>query len=66
MFTEFDESGKAIGDIDVVFHDGLYHLFHLVLPNHDYIAHAVSTNGINWRRQSTMHCLSEILEVGMT
>ncbi len=50
MFAEADGSRKSIGDVDVIYHDGLYHLFHLVLPNHDFIAHAVSTNGINWRR----------------
>jgi len=52
MFFETEESRKAIGDVDVVYHDGLYHLFHLVLPNHDFIAHAVSTDGMNWRRVS--------------
>ncbi|GIX00537.1 MAG: glycosyl hydrolase [Pirellulaceae bacterium] len=50
MFAEFEGSRRTIGDVDVVYHGGLYHLFHLVLPNHDYIAHAVSTDGINWRR----------------
>ncbi|MCA9134549.1 MAG: glycosyl hydrolase, partial [Planctomycetales bacterium] len=50
MFSESEGSRKTIGDVDVIFHDGLYHLFHLVLPNHDFIAHAVSTNGVNWRR----------------
>jgi beta-fructofuranosidase len=50
MFTETAGSRKAIGDVDVLWHDGLYHLFHLVLPNHDFIAHAVSTDGICWRR----------------
>jgi len=50
MFTETAGSRKAIGDVDILFHDGLYHLFHLVLPNHDFIAHAVSTDGIHWRR----------------
>lgn len=50
MYTETKGSRKAIGDVDVIYHDGLYHLFHLVLPNHDFIAHAVSTDGINWRR----------------
>lgn len=50
MFSETEGSRKTIGDVDVVFHEGLFHLFHLVLPNHDFIAHAVSTNGINWRR----------------
>lgn len=50
MYTETEGSRKAIGDVDVLYHDGLYHLFHLVLPNHDFIAHAVSTDAINWRR----------------
>ena len=50
MFAELSSSRKSIGDVDVVFHDGVYHLFHLVLPNHDYIAHAISENGLNWRR----------------
>ena len=39
-----------IGDIDIIKHDGTYHLFHLVLPNHDYIAHAESRDCINWNR----------------
>ncbi len=50
MFAETDGSRKAIGDIHVLYHEGLYHLFHLVLPNHDFIAHAVSTDAIHWRR----------------
>jgi len=50
VYTESEGSRKAIGDVDVLYHDGLYHLFHLVLPNHDFIAHAVSTDAINWRR----------------
>ncbi|MBB01365.1 MAG: glycosyl hydrolase [Planctomyces sp.] len=50
MFSEIDGSRKAIGDVDIIYHEGLYHLFHLVLPNHDFIAHAVSTDGVNWRR----------------
>lgn len=50
MFSESTWSRKSIGDVDVVYHDGLYHLFHLVLPNHDFIAHAISDNALNWRR----------------
>lgn len=50
MFSESKWSRKAIGDVDVVYHDGLYHLFHLVLPNHDFIAHAISEDAISWRR----------------
>ena len=40
MFAETDGSRKTIGDVDVVYHEGIFHLFHLVLPNHDFIAHA--------------------------
>jgi beta-fructofuranosidase len=52
MFTEMLGSRKVIGDVDILYHQGLYHLFHLVLPNHDFIAHAVSTDAVNWRRVS--------------
>ena len=41
---------KTMGDVDVLYHDGVYHLFHLVLPNHDFIAHAISRDGLNWER----------------
>lgn len=50
MFFESAWSRKSIGDVDILYHDGLYHLFHLVLPNHDFIAHAISDNALNWRR----------------
>lgn len=43
-------SDWEIGDIDVIVYDGVYHLFHLIIPNHDYIAHAVSDDGMTWRR----------------
>jgi len=39
-----------IGDITVIIHKGVYHLFHLIIPNHDYIAHAVSGDGLSWKR----------------
>ncbi|MBN2442869.1 MAG: hypothetical protein JXJ04_16040, partial [Spirochaetales bacterium] len=41
---------SELGDVDVIRHGDEYHLFHLVLPNHDYIAHAVSKDGFLWRR----------------
>ncbi len=50
MYTGSGYSDWEIGDIDVFIHDGVYHLFHLIIPNHDYIAHAVSPDGISWRR----------------
>lgn len=50
MYASHGFLRSDIGDVDVIFHDGLYHLFHLVLPNHDFIAHAVSENGMSWKR----------------
>lgn len=50
MYASHGFLRSDIGDVDIVFHDGLYHLFHLILPNHDFIAHAVSEDGLNWRR----------------
>lgn len=50
MYSGYGFREYEIGDVDVVYHDGLYHLFHLTLPNHDYIAHAVSRTGVKWER----------------
>ncbi len=50
MYSGSGFSDWEIGDITVIIHDGIYHLFHLIIPNHDYIAHAVSADGISWRR----------------
>jgi beta-fructofuranosidase len=50
MYSGSGFSDWEIGDITVIIHEGVYHLFHLIIPNHDYIAHAVSTDGISWSR----------------
>lgn len=50
MYSGSGFSDWEIGDITVLVHEGFYHLFHLIIPNHDYIAHAVSKDGISWRR----------------
>jgi beta-fructofuranosidase len=50
MYTSYGFREVEVGDIDVVFDGEKFHLFHLILPNHDYIAHAVSRDGLNWRR----------------
>jgi beta-fructofuranosidase len=50
MYTGRGFNRSELGDVDILRHDGMYHLFHLVLPNHDYIAHAVSVDGLLWRR----------------
>lgn len=50
MYSGSGFSDWEIGDITVIIHQGVYHLYHLIIPNHDYIAHAVSTDGISWKR----------------
>ena len=50
MYSGSGFSDWEIGDITVIIHKGVYHLFHLIIPNHDYIAHATSRDGISWRR----------------
>lgn len=50
MYTSRGFREWEIGDVDVIRRGDKYHLFHLVLPNHDYIAHAVSDDGMNWKR----------------
>jgi beta-fructofuranosidase len=50
MYSGSGYSDWEIGDITVIIDNGVYHLFHLIIPNHDYIAHAVSSDGISWKR----------------
>jgi beta-fructofuranosidase len=50
MYEDAGFGRKTMGDVDVLFHEAIYHLFHLVLPNHDFIAHAISRDGLNWQR----------------
>jgi len=50
MYAGSGFSESEIGDITVIIHEETYHLFHLVIPNHDYIAHAVSKDGLSWKR----------------
>ncbi len=50
MYSGSGYSDWEIGDVDVIIDNGIYHLFHLIIPNHDYIAHAVSEDGMSWKR----------------
>lgn len=50
MYTSRGFREWEIGDLDVIRRGDEFHLFHLVLPNHDYIAHAISPDGMNWKR----------------
>jgi len=48
MFAPRGFSGSELGDVEVIAHEGVLHLFHLALPNHDVIGHAISRDGIVW------------------
>lgn len=50
MYTGHGFNKWGIGDVDILKKGDTYHLFHLVLPNHAYIAHAVSRDGLRWTR----------------
>ncbi len=50
MYSGYGFRDFEIGDVNVIKHDRKYHLFHLTLPNHAYIAHAVSNDGLKWQR----------------
>ena len=50
MYSSQGFQRSELGDVEIFRHEGFYHMFHLVLPNHDYIAHAVSEDGFLWRR----------------
>jgi beta-fructofuranosidase len=39
---------SELGDIEVVVVREEFHLFHLTLPNHDVVQHAVSQDGLSW------------------
>ena len=41
--------GPEVGDVEVFARGDELHLFHLTLPNHDAVRHAVSTDGLSWR-----------------
>lgn len=38
-----------IGDVEILEHEGKLHMFHLVIPNRDLIAHCVSEDGLTWQ-----------------
>jgi len=50
MYTGHGFNDWGIGDVDVIKVGDTYHLFHLFLPNHAYIAHAISKDGLTWTR----------------
>lgn len=49
MYTPRGFGVSELGDIEVIPHGDDLHLFHLTLPNHDAVQHAVSPDGLAWR-----------------
>jgi beta-fructofuranosidase len=49
VYTPSGFGTSELGDIEVVPVGDDLHLFHLTLPNHDVIQHAVSHDGLSWR-----------------
>ena len=49
MYTPSGFGTSELGDIEIVPHGDELHLFHLTLPNHDVIQHAVSQDGLSWQ-----------------
>lgn len=49
MYTPPGFGVSELGDIEVVSDGDDLHLFHLTLPNHDAVQHAVSRDGLAWR-----------------
>ena len=50
MYVPAGFGGAELGDIEIVARGDELHLFHLVLPNHDRVAHLSSRDGLAWRR----------------
>ena len=48
MYTPRGFGISELGDIEVVATGDDLHLFHLTLPNHDVVQHAVSRDGLSW------------------
>ncbi len=38
-----------IGDVEIIEYGGQLHMFHLVIPNRDLVAHAISGDGLSWK-----------------
>jgi sucrose-6-phosphate hydrolase SacC (GH32 family) len=48
VYTPRGFGSSELGDIDMIEHRGRLHVLHLVLPNHDRVAHIVSDDGLHW------------------
>ncbi len=48
MYAPGGFHGSELGDVEVVVAGDVLHVFHLTLPSHDVIGHAVSRDGLSW------------------
>ncbi len=48
MYTPRGFGASELGDIEIVPNGDDLHLFHLTLPSHDVVQHAVSQDGLSW------------------
>ncbi len=60
MYVPRGYSDSDLGDVEVVVRDGVLHLFHLTLPKHEVILHAVSTDGIRWEPRPPVLATGEL------
>ena len=49
MYTPVGTTLSEVGDVEAFAAGDELHLFHLTLPNHDVVQHAVSDDGLAWR-----------------
>lgn len=49
MYTPPGFGVSELGDIEIVADGDELHCFHLTLPNHDLVQHAISQDGLTWR-----------------
>lgn len=49
MYFSNGMNPNAIGDFEVVAHEGQLHVFYLMLPHHLQVGHLVSGDGLNWQ-----------------
>lgn len=49
MYTPRGGGASELGDIEVIAASDGLHLFHLTLPNHDVVQHAISADGLAWQ-----------------
>ncbi|MBI2194478.1 MAG: hypothetical protein HYU36_21075 [Planctomycetes bacterium] len=50
MYLTPTANRNEIGDIEAIYHEGRFHVFHLALPSHDAVGHLISEDGLTWQQ----------------